>query len=239
MTWQSNHEPTWQLNDNVATFVVSQLRGTIDLSRPEMGIAISELDRSTHRVLGATFPESSKVNLRESYVRGADLIALYPQTNARPFNVQLQYRLDETNGVVSIEQWISNYTFSLDTHPIVDVSLFDLGECMGIDYYCFDNDVLKQVEANSLQPETPVAAIVKTCHDDNSLVAMIHPCDQDDTTVFASDSSLNVKLFGQFMEKGVIRRARLKLCVYRRSRVHRPIAEMYQEFAASELPLTT
>lgn len=263
----------WTIVDSVASFFLGGYTGEFDIRRPDLGLRLHSAGLPPQSYLAVQFAEPSRVRAADCYARVDDLVLMYPQTAQRPFNVQLQYRVFAGGGPdtrfpqhadmprptapglensLLIELWISNYTFSLDTHPEVDTWCFALPDD--------DASLLQLYEADGgggdLSPcatadadGLSVAAAVLASHGDRASDAavMVHPTDQIDSQLLvAGDASSGVnsiavqmRIFGRFMEKGVIRRARLRLLVSPDSIDERTLLAHYADFAASPLPLTT
>ena len=151
-----------------------------------------------------------------------------------------------------VELWISNYTFSLDTNPEVDTRCFALAD--------EDAALLQLYEADGGEADLSpcatadadglsIAAAVLSGRGErvNDAAVMIHPTDQLDSqlmvtgngSVAAEPIAVQLRMFGRFMEKGVIRRARVRLLVSPEPIEESTLRAHYADFAASPLPLTT
>lgn len=254
---------TWHQENTAANFNTGKYYGTLDISAPQDGITVHQtgVDSVTRGLLGVTFADAGRMRMQDCYPRVDDFIAIYPQTSSRPFNVQLQYRIfagGEEDSVfpadchaedcLLIEQWISNYTFSLDTHPQLDVQLFPVFHD-SVDAFQVWQDIDDELIplATSESEGANIAAIVAPAYGSHpALAVLIHPRDQADADFSVEGSSdksavgiAMLRLFDRFMEKGVIRRARLRLLVSRSPIDEDLLLKHYQHFANSPLPLTT
>ena len=264
---------SWTIDQNIASFQVGGYFGTFDITRPDCGLCVSRAGGDAARYLAVQFAEPSRVRITDCYTRIDDLILAYPQTAQRPFNVQLQYRLfaggdldtrfpsvlapaqqlmSETDQAILIELWISNYTFSLDTHPEIETECFSLASGQAASLQLFDpgDDGVglspcptKGADGMSIAAATRAAG----SHHSGGVAVMVHPSDQIDTQLTISGSPLDnmdaaaikLRMFGRFMEKGVIRRARLRMLLSSAPIDDFVLNAHYREFAVSPLPLTT
>ncbi len=233
-----------------ANFHWRDWRGSLKLTNPENGITIVAPDgRNVEEILGISFPKPSLPLHQDCYVRQSDLIVAYPPREMRKFHVQLDYRiLDATSDTLLLEIWISVQTYLLDNHPIVNV-LTPI-ETNGLEiYHAVDAGILVMDEVSALRtdqaraekapPKIAVAAGFGSGHE-FSMAMFNHPRDQFDTTWRQSDHRpcLEAKLFGHFMEKGVIRRARMRCLLCSQPISLKQLQGTYESFVTSPLPLT-
>jgi hypothetical protein len=101
--------------------------------------------------------------------------------------------------------------------------------------------------ANKDADGVSIAAVVARPHAGHpAIAAFVHPCDQSDADFSVEGTSevgtigiTMLRLFDRFMEKGVIRRARLRMLLSPSSIDDDALFKHYQHFANSRLPLTT
>ncbi len=256
---------TWQFDEQSARFAFQDYRGEFRLTSPERGLAISG---STSRseiapLLGVSFADANRPRIQDCYQRIDDFIAVYPQTSYRPFNIQLQYRVfangeadstlpeqvaDAGGHQLLVEQWISNSTFLLDSHPQLDVELFpifhDAADAIQV-WQDIDDQLVPLATADS--DGANIAVVVAQPFNNKPAIAVfVHPLDQSDAdfAIRGSDDGASagvamLRLFDRFMEKGVIRRARLRLLISSEAIDDETLRTHYDHFANSPLPLTT
>jgi hypothetical protein len=237
---------SWQLTSATATLESSSWNGVLDLENPQNGFAIESDDGlKTSLFPIALAPMPATPLLSECYVRQGDLIVVYPpvtrtpsgsQESGRPFSLQLDYRILPIESHIKstlttaanplekgllVELWISLQTYLLDTHPSVEMDL--------------------HLNPTSAPPSThPIAILSGTCPPSGLQVTyFVDPHDQRDTKWRHHDVHHKATFFGHFMEKGVIRRARLRCLVTRKPVCSDFIADQYQQLVESPLPLTT
>ena len=230
--------PHWLLADTTARLDGPPLAAEVDLHKPQYGLhhlswlGMGVPSDEPRLMLGVGDPayspdERHEPALAESYARGDDLVATYPQTEARPYRMQAYWRIcPRPAGVIfQVELQVSLNTSLLDTSPTVAVvSCLDAGPCV-------------QVEAS-----VGSFHIVRPDGADWSLVHMIHPVDQTHPTAIAlppGGVELRTPLFGKFLEKGVILRARARAALLKRQGDEAAALALYEEFRHAPLPLTT
>lgn len=153
----------------------------------------------------------------DAYVREMDLIAHYPQTVPWAFGYQIdwRYRAKLVDHVQCMEVWLSISTSMLESNPKL---------------------VIAPTIGMTQQTSSPISVA-----EHKRAALLVHPLDTSDIEIETLDSSDQVvrwEAFGGFMEKGVIRRARLLLAWS--SRVEPPSTwdHLLNRFADSPLPLT-
>jgi hypothetical protein len=154
----------------------------------------------------------------DAYIRESDLIAFYPQTAPWTFGYQIDLRLwaETIKNVQCMEIWLSISTSMLESNPKL---------------------VLRPTSPMITLAEGPISIA-----SDDKAALIVHPLDISDVTAVPMGQSNQVDhwdIFGGFMEKGVIRRARLLVAW---SSQHVPASDWelaLDRFADSPLPLTT
>jgi hypothetical protein len=213
-----NQESPWKLVGGQASFVTDQWEGRMDLTKPSSGLSLAFANRPRlNSLLAVEFTTPNEPFLKDCFTRQGDLIVAYPQREHRNFSLQLDYRLVESSKAqLLLELWVSIQTYLLDTHPSVRII------CPGSD--------------SPATASNPIVASVG----DSSIAWFVHPRDQSDTklVVDKSKSRVQAQLFGHFMEKGVIRRARMRCLVSQSPLSQSVIDEAQAQFASSPLPLT-
>ena len=151
----------------------------------------------------------------DAYVRQKDLIAIFPELAPWRFGYQIDLRLlDQTPpNALAMEIWLSIQTSRLDAHPQLELQL--RGERF--------------------------KALVENCWASEScrLGVIVHPLDQPDCHVTQEKDGLSMRVFGRFMEKGVIRRMRFRLIAAMEPESVVYWRDRFEEFSNSPLPLTT
>lgn len=197
----------------------------------------------------------------EVYSRQNDLIVRYGQGPAEQFSYQLDWRLLETPApfIAAIELWLSIQTDLLDTQPELEVTC---SAPAGRSWSTFEHQQLAAdpqasatgataIETQSIEGGRGPAALLcsglPTAADRAAMQGLwlIEPTDQRHVRRCSGDDQAEqqVRLFGHFMEKGVIRRARMRFLLAEASGAQAAITQeqviaAYRDFANSPLPLT-
>jgi hypothetical protein len=194
----------------------------------------------------------------EFFARGKDLIAIYSERPDRPFRAQICWRLIgsqyggeslvELPHVAALELILSIQTSLLDSDPAVEVETelaarqaSQLADTASARF----NDVPTLVTATMLSPDTGAGCFrFPLAGRQLVYIEMIHPADFHRATLAPRGTNpmaigLAHRLFPQRLEKGVILRSRLRGFFAPAEVANSAVARAYQEFAASEPPLTT
>lgn len=217
---------TWQLKFPKARFHTGNTRIDLELGQGLQCIVRSENEKPGSSALAAIeiqpidhahSIEPEALVCEDAYVRQNDLIATFPQTVAWAFGFQVDVRTHEklTDSICGIEFWLSIQTSLLKSNPGLVVTPLPIGP--------------RWMRDGILVADSHRAAI------------LIHPLDQSDCTITLSPGTKELErleVFGGFMEKGVIRRARLFLA-WSDSEVKASLwQDLLQSFSDSPLPLT-
>lgn len=200
-----------------------QLRGEFVPSNSSDGIRIAGIDGT---FLALTLGDAPLPDCTESYLRGNDVFVDCPADDRR-IGVQAYYRdlLDQSG----IELIVSAQTDALGIPIPLRVVSKVVGRC---EQRCDDHWTLISDTATN---------VVRWRDDEDQVVAIqiIHPSDFQHATV--SGTALRCALFGESMEKGVIRRGRVR-CYFARPGHElndARIDALTCEFQNAALPLTT
>lgn len=244
------HAPTWQLQDADARLTLGALLAHTDAQAPFSGLTVS-LGAARLRLFQLELPlpaAATSYTLSETYVRGQDLVSTYFEEERRRIRAQIYRRAFEWGAAraAAIDLIISVQTSLLDSDPTLKVrSTITAQEVLG----------LTNLEQGTTTGDTPAGGVVvkhegkgpacwlfRLNAEDFTYVEMVHPAD------FVSNSLQEVapgeiehatRLFRGPLEKGVILRSRLRGVVLPRAGDVAAAIACYQEFAASEPPLTT
>ncbi len=159
---------------------------------------------------------ASPLPFGDAYVRQNDLIASFPERSPWRFGYQVDVRAVEQtqNESLCLEVWISVQTSLLDSHPMISLEIAD--------------ESFDEMSAGVWTDAAKRTGVI------------MHPLDLADCQMNGSTKGLTMRIFGSFMEKGVIRRMRFRWIATSTSQPsHAFWEEQYQEFSGSPLPLTT
>lgn len=221
--------PVWKLEGHIAQLGAGSSAWRFDLNAPQLGLHRADA-ASEAGLLAVQFASPHDPLAEHCFTRYGDLIATYPQRPERAFSVQLDYRSLDPRDIVpgfdghvelAMELWISVQTYLLDSHPLVSVAI---GTC---DQESLQSD---RTDGSRAWMQGYVARL------DRYITAWLHRRDQADAQ--GLDEPLGWRLMGHFMEKGVIRRCRLRAIVSAHPLTPAQIHAGDAAFAASPLPLT-
>lgn len=242
----------WELHHQQATLRTPELTGDIDLVNP--GSGVNHVHYRGQGIPGTFLGLSALTDgigreetIADCYVRGRDLVATYVERPDRPLRPQIYWRpvSAEPNGdqgaPAGLEMIVSLQTNRLDRRP-------DLSTCTTVDadealvpadrslavLVALDTSRLHSPEQGLVLLRLPGKAI--------SYAAMVHPSDfrgGEIDVLRGKEVRLSFGLFGEHLEKGVIRRVRLRGLFLPRERDEELALAAFQAFADERLPLTT
>jgi len=220
----------WQLQSDQAFLETDQWHAELDPRAPTSGLQLRFGANLIGQFLKISPKPSHSFAIQEAYVRQNDLIVRYEQANQDLYTVQLNWRRLECNipDALSLEVWISVQTSLLDTHPTIEVrSRTSDAQWHGI-------------TLNDLQPETGDSTVIGLVKKSGvTSIIMIDPSDALQARRISERSDeFSLRILGDFMEKGVIRRARLRLLAATSELPRSKMVREFRAFADSPLPLT-
>ncbi len=202
-----------------------------DLARPDLGILSGE-DRS---IVGFADPAHKPLpQLQECYVRGEDLIANYPQSTQDNFGWHLALAVHRMGEFDILNVTVAVQTDLLDCHPMLDAII--PGKRLR---------VLTPEDNKDMPPSMHVAprvdrasAITILAQSPGYAIVMMPSRDWPVTGLHAQDKRMHWRLFEEFLEKGVIRKARLWIAYTDLEPSDRMARELYSSLSEMPLPLT-
>ncbi len=236
---------SWKVGDRDARVQNGGWIGMILPASPSAGLELSNedwLDRMWRLVTINPNPRHS-CTIEERYLREGDYIVRYKQTDKDKFSFQIDWReitpeLD-SNFEFGVEMWISVQTALLNVQPTIELT----SEVGGASWETIHHRQLvgssNDAAVPAEKPPAPAAMIART--DSGTVVQLVHPSDQEQVEYqeVKRKSVRSMRLFGQSMEKGVIRRARVRIMATIEEVDLSRVTESYQRFQDSPLPLTT
>ena len=167
----------------------------------------------------------------EQFIRGDEWHVAYPQASG-VYALRMTYRpIAATANQFVLETTIAIQTDRLDTHPQLDIEV----DCLDIDSFVpTDRSGDNEVESSG---SAPISLAKARQH---SVSVLLGPHDSPFTTNLSTDMLLRLRLFGDFLEKGVIRKARPWLVIRRGETPpgETELIELWQQLCQSPLPLT-
>ena len=213
---------SWNLRECKAKWASHPWSIDVNLSPMPPQPSIQIYDAANHSVLEiAVTPTEQNLKTEalgkpvgEAYVRQNDLIAYFPESSPWRYGYQIDMRVlpCDLPGTFALEIWLSVQTSLLDSNPQLELQF--RGE--------------------------PFALTEHSCWTSESsrLGVLVHPLDQQDCHVEPITNGLMMRVFGRFMEKGVIRRMRFQLIATSQNQASGYWQERFREFSDSPLPLT-
>ncbi|MGN6543518.1 MAG: hypothetical protein ACTHK7_00600 [Aureliella sp.] len=222
----------WLTTGNVAKLQWEHWLWTFDLAQPHAGLRVEQAERGQVAQLLQVHPSPQHAcEIEDSFLRGSDLMVRYGQSESDHFAFQLDFRAVPESElgpfVCGLDVWLSVQTQLLDSHPTLTVR----SQAGQAQWSALDN------QGRPLAEHSPAALVCENAA--ASVVLFVHPSDRVQAELISqSGSACDLRLFGNFMEKGVIRRGRLR-CLLSETPIDRvALAAAYNLFAASPLPLT-
>ncbi|QDT03758.1 hypothetical protein K227x_21430 [Rubripirellula lacrimiformis] len=167
----------------------------------------------------------------EQFIRGDHWNVNYPQVDGS-FALRLAFcPIQTTADRLVLEVCLSIQTDLLDTNPKIDIDV----TCDDIDSFVpGDAWGSPQVQGSGCAP----ISLAKSKQE--SLAVLLGPHDGPFTTNLSTDSLLRLRLFGEFLEKGVIRKGRPWIVIDRSGNVpsESDLVPLWDQLCSSPLPLT-
>lgn len=183
--------------------------------------------------------------LGESYVRGNDLLASLPQTPAVEFGLELCHRvIRATSEMMVIETIVAVQTNLLDSHPTVDLACDAAGRSV-VDLAAALGDARQWLihshgDAGRSTKQPPPATCFTDSGNTDTTVVLLPPSDRAaaaDISPVGRDA-IRYRLLAEFLEKGVIRKARFWTGRFLAPPSDQAVAQLYAELMHTPLPLT-
>jgi len=219
-----NH--TWKLDGAFAELHGSLLTARVDVSRPDLGLRHLQLnghDLPGHLLAVRRHAETPIFNsnwplpLADAYIRGDDLVATYQPTDDWPYSPQLYWSarpLEAIDALLgSLSLLISVQTHLLDTWPRMNVgSQLACQELLQVDPSA---DTTLRLQPNgTIRPSTGACCVLHRLAEPAISYVEIMPASDFRELSVRHDAGRGYRaewhLFADFLEKGVIRRARLQ-----------------------------
>jgi hypothetical protein len=250
-----NERAVWSQHGDSAELSCGKLSGRIVATRPNAGlhgVALegAELAIDLLRTYRADVAEQMTwpLAIAESYVRGKDFVATYQAADDWPFSPQLYWRgnsLGSVRGVVaSVSLLVSVQTHLLDTIPRIGVtSRLRCEETLRVSPARSEAAHAELVDpAQEIRAEDEDCCFVRRLADLPLSYVEIMPAGDFHAIRAHADSAgtaIEWRLFADFLEKGVIRRARVHAAFVPRENDIEIAAACSAALHRLELPLTT
>jgi hypothetical protein len=253
--------PCWSLAANIGQARCGALTAEVDLTRPHLGLCAAQLcDKQLSGEYLSLVPGDASATrsaawpptLTDAYVRGRDLVATYAGVESWPYSPTVYWSVDtavagQNSGEIlaALSLVVSIQTDLLDTHPRIDVRTT----------LAADDVVLVSVAGDELLVDSHVDGPQTIDSRTNAcgLIWRMRDCDLSYAEIMPTSDFHQLavtrtgehaaqsrwELFSEFLEKGVIRRARLQSLFLPRENDVQLVAECCQAIERKPLPLTT
>lgn len=220
----------WQLKSDQASLEANHWRVDLNPRTPNVGLKVMFGDVQLGHFLKIAPKPSHSFNIQEAYIRENDLIIRYEQSNDDLYTVQLNWRrLDcDIPDALALELWVSVQTSLLDTHPEIEIR----SRTPDARWHGLTLDDLSIEKSTS----TAIGLVKKSSV---TAMVMLEPSDAHQARrIVDRGEDFAFRMLGDFMEKGVIRRARLRLLAVTTELSRSKIVKQFRAFVDSPLPLT-
>lgn len=225
------------------------------MRRPSAGLqslVVDGLGCGRFRLLQVHFslaPGKEPERPADAYVRGDDLVASYEQFGGRTFKPQVYWRATESapDCLMSIDLLIAVETALWDTTPAVyTISELPVLECLRLgsaDSTRYEPIAMEHDSVVTAGSEGMPLFLARPAGFEWSYVEMMHPADFVSAAFLVSGVpkgfvQLRFPFVCRELEKGVIRKARIRGAVIPRHDDEAVAARLFREFLSSPLPLT-
>jgi hypothetical protein len=250
--------PLWRLEKSLARLEMGELSASVDVACPQKGIfAVSahRVDLSRWRLLAAhTLGERAAPDACEdvvdSYVRGDDLVATYRETEARHVRPQVYWRrlaLEASDAVaVGFELILSMQTSLLDSDPGLlcrsEISGASVRQLVDPEKGCFEARPVAETPCDVGSAAGSGAFLFRMDGAPWSYLQLTLPADFDQAALHREAAPerivLSQRLFPEHLEKGVIRRVRVRGLFLPQGQDEELARAIYQQWIDEEPPLT-
>jgi hypothetical protein len=239
----------WRLQETIATLESSVLSGEVDVLFPWHGFlwncAAAQAKVALLKVFTRASAGPTPETLVDCYQRGIDLVATYAQTPERTVRPQVYWRYLAPQSLrpeaTGLELILSTQTSLLDSEPTTSLeSALPAGEVIGM----AATGQLQSLASDQWQTgdDAPRAVLFRSEQlKDVSYLECVHSTDFAGVQISHADglSIVRWRLFPERLEKGVIRRGRVRGYLLPRASDEALALELIKDFASSQLVLST
>jgi hypothetical protein len=251
----------WRIDGHTARLEFETFRAEIDLSNPSTGVRRLEPrgmalpDAALFCVMLPQFASAGETAM-DFYSRGNDLVAIYGDAREHPFRAQIYWRLlppscfdsadSENQSIAALELILSIQTSLLNSDPALTVETTlaanEVSQLAHLDGFDFVDLPIPSAPKLVDAQFGAGCFVLRPAGGSLTYIEMVHPADFRQSTLERVDQNgpvrLSHRLFAERLEKGVILRSRIRAIFATADANLATIARAYQEFAASDPPLT-
>lgn len=235
----------WQLAESDARLQIGPLLANVDLLQPASGLHQLSWQNSSFagNLLGVSVAEASgaPTNLStdgiDKFVRGGDLVANYPQCESQPFTLHIYWRKTKADSqLVILDAIVSLQTSLLECFPKAILTT----ELPASEAWIVPGDGSPEKLEQQMESSEHAGILLRGVGIAGSYFEVTHPDDLGEWRVATSAATTKIErgLGGEFQEKGVIRRLRVRGALLDAENDLEVSAQIIQDFAASPPPLT-
>lgn len=220
----------WKLHDDgTATWPTDRRSWTVNFSGGPAGIGVVESDTESlaFRPVGDdVLPVAGEV-----FVRGDELHVAYPQAETS-FALSIVFRPVQFSGTrLVIETTLSIHTSLLDSNPVLDMI------AVGDGFSCFTPS--ENQSAAIADSGLGCSAVTSVARGKFAASVLMSPRDYPATLDLSDDEEIRLRLFGEFLEKGVIRKAMPWIVIDRSGEIpsEADLRDLAGQLANAKLPL--
>ncbi len=234
----------WKKSETYSELTLPTLKGAVQFDALSAGV--DQLVIGEGKVQGQTLGVStgSDAKVIETLVRGGDLVVTCAATTPQPFQWQAYWRASSpAEDCAQVDLMVSLQTPTLESYPSFQTqSSFKATEAYGLSLHDREPQLLGSLPDEPVCREHSHCVILRDPNSKWSYLEMSLPEDQAITNLTSTNDglrSIERKLGGGFLERGVIRRMCLRSMFLPRENDLASAAANFQEFCAEEPPLTT
>jgi len=237
----------WQLDANRAKLLTPNLAASVELANPSLGLQQLEFAGSSvmGQLLGVSLANASVstgIKVSDAFVRGGDLVASYAETEERHYSLEIYWRLITASNFTVVDLLLSLETDLLESFPrIATRSVLSSGEAWWVSDGGKSVREIADLQTVDLHQDS-IGVVLRPTDAGWSYVEMSLAGDHGGVK-FSNPSPVQIAierdLAGSFLEKGVIRRLRLRGALVPREGDLQIAGQLLSEFAAETPPLTT
>jgi hypothetical protein len=237
-----NTADLWQFGTSSAQLRAASLRGEVTLGDPSAGVG--KLFWNDAPLQGSILGVSAGPckSPHEAFVRGTDLVAEYTASQPPAFDWQVYWRVTQCAATVTVVDAILSFqTALLESFPRVTTR----SQLVANEVYLVDPDgQSSQVDWEQFAAEPRDdrhCVVLRAATGGWSYAEMTHPDDQGNWQLAQSEKgpiTIGRTLGGSFLEKGVIRRLRVRGVFLPAENDLQQAAKLFTELATATPPLT-
>jgi len=226
----------WSIDGNIASATIGSCEVSFDASNPSAGLTFTWDSTVVCEKLFAILLNDDPV---EMFVRLSDLVVRLPHRNSDLVAYELCFRIGEDGREIDMQ--LSAETNLLDSKPETKVSTTLLNGT--VNAKAESNSGLAEIsDVANFESQNTAYYFLHRPSDlpKHSILLLSHPTDfYRASVVNDKDASVTFWVFPESLEKGVIRRARFKLCVLDRATDESSANEIAEAFRSEAPPLAT